>query len=463
MAHAARRSLLPIFYKRCIMKLTGRGVGGQRVMAVDRDEADYKTLVEHVPAMVYRADVGGADEWHFVSPQVEAFLGYSPTEFTSDLWLSRLYPEDRERVLEEEARDRDRPDGSTHRIEYRFRTKNGRVVWISDEYVLMSGPDGHRYYRGVMLDITERKISDSGLVPHEQHFRSLVQHASDVILVIDAQGSITYLSPSVERVLGYSPYERTGRSMFELVHPDDLELERETIAELLKRAGSYSCIELRVCHKDGSYRWLEVSLTNLLEDSGVQGILINYRDISERKKLEEQLRHNALHDPLTGLANRSLLVDRLEHAIVASARRNEHLAVLFIDLDDFKLINDLLGHAAGDEMLIAAAGRIKPCLRSEDTASRLGGDEFVVLLEGVEHERDATTIAGRILESLHLPFVIGDQEVSIHASIGVAVGDAPQDPQKLLRDADVAMYVAKSRGPGRYEIYRSPARAAVGS
>lgn len=430
-------------------------------MAVERDEADYRVLVEHVPAMVYRADVGGADEWHFVSPQVETFLGYSPQEFTSDLWLSRLHPEDRDRVLQEEDRDRGRPDGSTHRIEYRFRSKGGRFVWISDEYVLMSGPDGRRYYRGVMLDVTERKESEAGLALQEEHFRSLVQHASDVIVVIDAGGLITYLSPSVERVLGFSPHERIGRSMFDLVHPDDVALEKETIAGLLQRLGSYSRIELRVRHKDGRYRWLEVSLTNLCEDPGVQGIFINYRDVSERKTLEEQLRHNALHDPLTGLANRSLLVDRLEHAIAASARRNEHMAVLFIDLDDFKAVNDLLGHAAGDQLLIAAAGRIKPCLRSEDTASRLGGDEFVVLLEGVEHENDATTIASRMLESLHAPFVVGDQKVSIHASIGVAVADAPQDAQMLLRNADAAMYSAKSRGPGRYEVYRSPQRAAV--
>ncbi len=430
-------------------------------MSVEQDEADYKTLVEHVPVMVYRADVGGADQWHFVSPQVETFLGYSPSEFTSDLWLDRLYPEDRDRVLQEEDRDRDRPDGSSHKIEYRLRAKDGRVVWISDEYVLMSGSDGRRYYRGVMLDITERKASERGLSRHEEQFRSLVQHASDVIVVVDPEGCITYLSPSVERVLGYSARERTGRSMFELVHPDDLELEKETIAGLLKRSGSYSRIELRVCHKDGSYRWLEVSLTNLLEDQGVRGLFINYRDISERKVLENQLRHNALHDPLTGLANRSLLVDRLEHAIAASARRNEYMAVLFLDLDDFKSVNDVFGHATGDQLLIAAAGRIKPCLRSEDTASRLGGDEFVVLLEGIDHSSDATAIASRMLESLRAPFVLGDQEVSIHASIGIAIADAPEDAQMMLRNADAAMYAAKSRGPGCYEVFQTPERAAV--
>ncbi|MDQ3751324.1 MAG: diguanylate cyclase [Actinomycetota bacterium] len=430
---------------------------------MEQDEADYRTLVEHVPAMVYRADVGGADEWHFVSPQVEAFLGYSPTEFTSDLWLSRLYPEDRVRVLLEEDRDRDRPDGSTHRIEYRFRSRDGRLVWISDEYVLMSGSDGRRYYRGVMLDITERKEIEAKLALQGEHFRSLVQHASDVIVVVDARGSIKYVSPSVERVLGFSAHERMGRSMFDLVHPDDVALAKETMAEIRERTGKHSRIELRVRHKDGFYRWLEVSMNNLLEDPNIQGIFINYRDVSERKIVEEQLRHNALHDPLTGLANRSLLVDRLEHAIAASARRNEHLAVLFIDLDDFKSVNDLFGHAAGDQILIAAAGRIKPCLRSEDTASRLGGDEFVVLLEGVEHESDATTIAKRMLESLHLPFVVGDRELSIHASIGIAVADAPQDVHALLRNADAAMYAAKSRGPGRYEVFRSPAGAIAGS
>ena len=422
---------------------------------MEQDEADYRTLVEHVPVMVYRADVGGADEWHFVSPQVQAFLGYSPAEFTSDLWLSRLYPEDRDRVLEEEDRDRDRPDGSTHRIEYRFRSKDGRLVWISDEYVLMAGSDGRRYYRGVMLDITDRKEIEAVLALQREQFRSLVKHASDVILVVDSAGSVKYLSPSVERVLGFSIHERMGRSMFELVHPDDLALGKEAMADIQGRTGKHSRIELRVRHKDGSYRWLEVSMNNLLEDPDIQGIFINYRDVSERKMVEEQLRHNALHDPLTGLANRSLLVDRIEHAIAASARRNEHLAVLFIDLDDFKSVNDLFGHAVGDQILIAAAGRIKPCLRSEDTASRLGGDEFVVLLEGVEHEGDATKIAGRMLESLNLPFVVGDRKLTIHASIGIAVADAPQDVHALLRNADAAMYTAKSRGPGRYEVFRS--------
>lgn len=203
-------------------------------------------------------------------------------------------------------------------------------------------------------------------------------------------------------------------------------------------------------------------MTNLMEDPGVQGIFINYRDISERKSLEEQLRHSALHDPLTGLANRSLLIDRLEHAMAASARRNEHLAVLFIDLDNFKAVNDLFGHAAGDQLLISAADRIRPCLRSEDTASRMGGDEFVVLLEGIENAGDAALIASRMLDSLQRPFVIGHEEVRIHASIGIAIGDAGQSAQRLLRNADAAMYSAKNREPGRYEIYRGPKSAVIG-
>jgi diguanylate cyclase (GGDEF)-like protein/PAS domain S-box-containing protein len=310
-------------------------------------------------------------------------------------------------------------------------------------------------------DAVEReRLASTDLAASEQRFRTLVQNSSDVFLILKPDGTVDYQSPAVERVLGYPPGERLGRQIFELTHPDDLGFVKAVIGELMQSPGAVRTIELRSRHADGSWRTLEATGRNMLADPMVNGIVVNYRDVTERKVLERQLIHEAFHDPLTGLANRALFIDRVDHALT---RRDEpkRLAVLFMDVDDFKTINDSLGHAAGDLVLVAVAERLRGCLRPEDTVARLGGDEFGVLVEDAEVGLPQE-LAARLLGSLRNPFEISGKQVHIQASVGVAyAGGDTHTANELLRNADVAMYTAKNRGKGRVERFESSMHAAV--
>ncbi len=287
----------------------------------------------------------------------------------------------------------------------------------------------------------------------EQHFRSLVQHAPDLIVLVDAAGTPRYVSPAIERVLGYPAGQVAGCYDRSLLHPDDVARARRYFAEIVRRPGNTPAVELRARHRDGSWRCLEVVGNNLLADPSVGSIVFSARDVTERKRLEEELAHQALHDSLTGLPNRVLLMDRLSHALARAGREGQRVAVLFLDLDRFKTVNDSLGHDAGDELLAAVAQRLRGCLRAEDTAARLGGDEFVVLLASLSDAGEAIQVAERIVERLETPFRVGGREVRISTSVGIALSQPAEGrPIDLLREADGAMYRAKARGVGCYAL-----------
>jgi PAS domain S-box-containing protein len=241
--------------------------------------------------------------------------------------------------------------------------------------------DFARAYQTLTAEVEERKAAERALRASEERFRSLVQNSSDVISIVDADGGVRYHSESVRRVLGYDPAELVDGDPLSLVHPDDRERVARFVAEAALRPGVTAAETWRVRHRDGTWLHTETVAANLLEDPNVRGLVLNTRDVSDRKELEAQLVHQAFHDGLTGLANRTLFAERVEHTLARSGR--DDLAVLFIDLDDFKHVNDSLGHAAGDQLLVAAARRLQGCLRPTDTAARLGGDEFAVLLERV--------------------------------------------------------------------------------
>jgi diguanylate cyclase (GGDEF)-like protein/PAS domain S-box-containing protein len=305
------------------------------------------------------------------------------------------------------------------------------------------------------FELTARKADMAAArAATQQRFAAFLQHSSDVVTVVDAEGVIRYESPSVTRVFGYEAGNLLGTELKDVIHHEDRRRVFETILESAA-AGCHSVIlESRVLHADGTWRQTETAVSALLDDPEVQGVILNTRDISERKELEAALSHQAFHDSLTKLPNRALLKDRTDHAVARAVRRQRALAVLLLDLDGFKAVNDSLGHAAGDLLLSAVADRLTVCIRPTDTCARLGGDEFAVLLEDLASPNDWQVVAYRMLEALRTPFDLDGKEIFVRASIGVAVrGEGGEDADELLRNADVAMYMAKSQGKNRFELF----------
>jgi diguanylate cyclase (GGDEF)-like protein/PAS domain S-box-containing protein len=293
----------------------------------------------------------------------------------------------------------------------------------------------------------------------ERRFEALVRQSSDLVVVLDEAGVVTFASPSIRAITGVDPTGLAPEETLGGIHVDDIPA---LVDQLLQaRTGApVPVAQARLRRHDGEWRHVEVVLTDLRDDADVGGIVLTARDATDRIRLEEELRRQAFHDPLTGLPNRALLLDRIGQAITRTARTGHPVALVFCDLDDFKTVNDSLGHRAGDELLDAIAGRLQACVRPGDTAARLGGDEFAVLLDGVADADHALEVAHRILDRLRAPLEIGDTVVAGVASIGVAVATPGHGAAELLRDADTAMYESKSRGKGRVTLYE-PAMHAV--
>lgn len=438
------------------------------------DQLDARQIVARLPAIVYVADVGVDGTWRYVSAGAQAMLGFSPQELMEDagLWASRVHPEDRERVF---AREDDLIDPSAPE-EYRMLHRSGRTVWVRDEAALVTDSDGQARWHGVMSDITERKRAEAklergaeqqaavarlgkralegaqlGELMHEalQEARRTLGVQSGVVLEQRSEGA-----PATVRALlgslGSSPRGDVGQ-------PPTL-LPAEVSACLAK---GLSC-QIESANGRWGTLWLQGSPGRVFEPADVdfvQALANILADAIRQRAAEEDIRHQALHDPLTSLPNRILFLDRLAHAL---SREQGPVAVVLLDIDNFKLINDSLGHGAGDELLMQIAPRLRTALRPQDTIARLGGDEFVVLLEQVDGERAAAEIAKRIVAAFELPFELHAGEHFAKVSLGIAIsGEGERQPNKLISDADAAMYQAKERGRARFEIFDGAMRARV--
>jgi diguanylate cyclase (GGDEF)-like protein/PAS domain S-box-containing protein len=312
---------------------------------------------------------------------------------------------------------------------------------------------------------TMRVLAEATARESEARFRALVQNSSDVISIVDADSTIRYLSPSARTVLGHDPARLAGRRLAELLHPDDAPDALQFLAGLAaSRPGDARwprTREWRFAHADGQWLTVDNVGTNLLEEPTVQGLVLNTRDVTERRVMEEQYIHQAFHDPLTDLANRSLFLYQVGHALARGARHQAPVTVLFLDLDNFKNVNDSLGHAAGDRLLVEAARRLAACVRDSDLIARLGGDEFAVLIESTDHVDEVRALADRIVEAVARPFTLGGKEVFVSASIGIARTGHGETADELVRNADVAMYIAKTRGKGRFVLFEPDMHAAA--
>ena len=314
--------------------------------------------------------------------------------------------------------------------------------------LLLLGFQLYRQRRRALLSEQRRSIDRQT----DERIRALVEHSSDIITVLAPDLTVRWQSPTVHKTLGRSAESLVGRRLTDLLDPADRQRVEGHIAAAISKSGNVT-FTARFRHASGDWRHLEVIAENRLTDPLIGGVVLSMRDITERKSLEEELRHQAFHDALTGLANRALFEDRLAHALAGARRHGRPVAVLFLDLDDFKTINDSLGHSSGDELLRAVAIRIATILRVTDTAARLGGDEFGVLLENTDDDSEAETIARRLLEVLKPPIQIAGRELRVTASIGVAKSDGSRGADELLRNADTAMYAAKDAGKGTMQSF----------
>jgi diguanylate cyclase (GGDEF)-like protein/PAS domain S-box-containing protein len=288
----------------------------------------------------------------------------------------------------------------------------------------------------------------------DERFRSLVQNAADIISIVNPDGEIHYQSPSVESILGYRAADIVGTNIFSYLHPDDLEVARRSLRVLFSEPANAQRALIRARHADGSWRYLEGLGANLLANPAVGGLVLNMRDVTERTALEDRLTHQAFHDPLTGLPNREFFTNKLEIAVETARRQGSGVAVVFLDLDNFKVVNDSLGHQAGDKLLVEVAKRLRETLRSTDTVARFGGDEFTFLIEGDATEKDVAQVVERIREALQEPLRVDDHDLSSASSIGIAIS-TPEvlSPDELLRRADIALYRAKRNGKAQSAIY----------
>ena len=338
--------------------------------------------------------------------------------------------------------------------------------WVRGLAALVLLFDIYTMYQHMQLQRVRRQLAD-----RDELFQLITENAADLIAVVDSAGNRLYNSPAYSKVLGYSEEELSTTSAVDQIHPSDRERVLQAAAKA-RASGRGQRLEYRMRHKNGDWRILESTASPIQNANGeLERLVIVNRDITERKRAEEMLEHRSLHDLLTELPNRALFVDRLQHSLIRARRHSDYkFVVLFIDIDGFKVLNDSLGHSAGDELLIQVAKRLTACFRETDTVSRsattinptisndslarLGGDEFTVLLDDVSEPSDAIRVGRRILDKIALPFTISGQQVVISASIGIgASSNTYEGAEDMLRDAEIAMYRAKQAGKARCEVF----------
>lgn len=354
--------------------------------------------------------------------------------------------------------------GETWRGEVLNRTKN-RTFWWADVTIIPFLNDRGEPYQFIAIrsDITERKTMEKAISQQreelrlsEARFRSLVQNSHDMISILDKKGHFRYINPPFENISGYKIESLIGTNIFDFVHPDELAQAKAEFEQFVQRSGEALKKEYRLLHADGSWVHCQITFTNLYHEKSINGIVCNLRDITHSRKAEEQIKYMAYYDHLTALPNRRLFEKQLSEEFELAKSSKSKLALMFLDLDSFKLINDSLGHETGDKLIQETARRLQNGIVNKVMVARMGGDEFTVIIRNIMDEYHAREISQQVIQLFEDPFIIDNQELSITTSIGVCIYPInANSPQELLKNADLAMYLAKERGKNKYQIYTS--------
>jgi diguanylate cyclase (GGDEF)-like protein/PAS domain S-box-containing protein len=420
-----------------------------------------RSVVEHSSENVTIVDLDGT--LRYANPAFERMLGYDTEEVVGKMnVLEYVHSDDLPHVLEETEKAVSAGGVATNKVEYRFRHKDGSWQWVeSAGTYLLDDP----HVKGVVVqtrDITERKRTEEALREAEERFRRSFDDAAIGMALVAPDGQFLRTNRSLCEILGYVEEELLEKTFQDITYPDDLDADLDQVRRMLVGKIRTYQMEKRYFHKDGQVVWVLLSVSMVHDEEGEPLYFVSQiQDISERKVLEERLEHRAFHDSLTDLPNRQLFMDRLGQALRRTMRRHKRVAVLFMDIDKFKGVNDSLGHEVGDLLLTVVAQRLGHCLRPEDTLARFGGDEFVVLIEAVDDPEQAVEVAKRITEEFRKPFNIEGRDLYVAASIGISLGNArTHDSDGLLRDADTAMYRAKDETEG-YTLFDPSMHALV--
>jgi diguanylate cyclase (GGDEF)-like protein/PAS domain S-box-containing protein len=440
LAYSAAERLLAeyeVAFLRSVASLLGEALERNRTeQALRKSESRLKQLIDSTLDAVVTVDRHGrVIEWN---PQAEAIFGMKARDV-----LGRPVPADMIPVT----------TGAQRRVEALGRRAGGEEFPI-EITIDPVGSGSDRTFTAFIRDISERRRAQEELERREQRYRALVEKSWSGVALLDHNLAFAYAGSSTDRLLGYNERDLLGASFLGFVHPRERTSARQLFADLLGAPNREVQGELRFLHKNGTWVWIEGFAQNLLHDPSVGAIVMNYRDVTQRKATEKQLEYQAYYDALTGLPNRLLFRDRVITAIAQAQRNRRSLAVMYLDLDHFKLVNDGLGHSTGDKLLAQAAERLQGSVRASDTISRLGGDEFTLLLNDVGNSDAVAGVARKILQSLARPFKVDGHELFVTASIGISLHPSDgSDVETLLKAADSAMYRAKELGRNQAQLF----------
>lgn len=411
---------------------------------------------DELPGFVYQLCYHPARQWYFtfVGNRVATMFGVKATDVLLDAGalLGLIHPDDTNWVS---AKNTHESQTQAHwHAEFRMRHPDGHVLWVEAYDMLQQLADGTLIWTGYLNDITEKKTLEASLQQSETRFRTLVENAYDIILNLEPDGTLIYVSPSWHELLGGAHALLIGRNLSELLHPQDIPPCKAYINALLSGAHNHDGVEFRIRNTTGQWRWFVANGTRFNDDViGVANLMLIARDVTERRQMEREIQYLAHHDALTGLNNRVSFMAKVQQALQNSRRHGEHFAILYIDLDRFKPVNDTLGHAAGDLLLQQVAQRMTETLRTVDVIGRIGGDEFMVLLADIDNASIALAVANKLCRVLDQPFKLGQEVANISASIGVALyPEHGNDFDSLSNAADQAMYRAKGEGKAKASL-----------